>query len=150
MQRHHASWKLYFTIGTLTHISCNCQYCFFHFQLNVFMPFFVQLVLPYSVVRGELIVLQVNIHNYLPTSEWVRLIYDTTLPQISIHGYVHFLQIETICKFCLLMRSMLRFIGQIKIYRSNLKFHLIVNTRILDGCHSIVSWQVYCVLRHFQ
>lgn len=84
--------------------------------------------------------LQVNIHNYLPTSEWVRLIYDTTLPSISIHEYVHFLQIKTICKFDLLMRSMLRFIGQIQIYRPNLKFHLIVNIRILYGCHSIVSW----------
>ncbi|XP_063414101.1 CD109 antigen-like isoform X2 [Mytilus trossulus] len=45
-------------------------------NLNVFMPFFMQLVLPYSVVRGELVVLQINIHNYLATSEWVLVILE--------------------------------------------------------------------------
>ncbi|XP_062575223.1 CD109 antigen-like [Saccostrea cucullata] len=34
-------------------------------NLRVFQPFFVSLTLPYSVIRGELVVLQVNVFNYL-------------------------------------------------------------------------------------
>ena len=36
----------------------------FPFQLTVFQPFFVSMQLPYSVVRGELVVVQANVFNY--------------------------------------------------------------------------------------
>ncbi|XP_045204949.2 CD109 antigen-like isoform X1 [Mercenaria mercenaria] len=35
-------------------------------KLNTFMPFFVSLQLPYSVVRGEKVILQANVFNYSP------------------------------------------------------------------------------------
>ncbi|XP_052244580.1 pregnancy zone protein-like [Dreissena polymorpha] len=38
-------------------------------QLQVSLPFFVSVNLPYSVIRGEKIILQVNIHNYSPLQQ---------------------------------------------------------------------------------
>lgn len=38
---------------------------YFVLQLEVFQPFFIFLNLPYSVVRGEQFILEVNIFNYL-------------------------------------------------------------------------------------
>lgn len=46
--------------------------CFF-LQLTVFLPFFVNLQLPYSVVRGELAVIQANIFNYLGQDHYVSI-----------------------------------------------------------------------------
>ena len=37
----------------------------FLFQFKTFRPFFVSLNLPYSVIRGEEVVLQGNIFNYM-------------------------------------------------------------------------------------
>ncbi|KAK3579106.1 hypothetical protein CHS0354_022127 [Potamilus streckersoni] len=45
-------------------------------SLETFMPFFVSLQLPYSVVRGEKIILQANIFNYLSTAVYALV----TLP----------------------------------------------------------------------
>ena len=41
------------------------KWCFIFFQLTVFKPFFVSLNLPYSVVRGEQLVLQAIVFNYM-------------------------------------------------------------------------------------
>lgn len=43
----------------------------FDFQLTVFLPFFVNLQLPYSVVRGELAVIQANVFNYRDQDHYV-------------------------------------------------------------------------------
>nr|AVP12646.1 CD109 antigene-like protein 1 [Littorina littorea] len=42
-------------------------------KLRVFRPFFVTLNLPYSVVRGEQVVIQAIVFNYLPTDQDVRV-----------------------------------------------------------------------------
>lgn len=44
--------------------SCICNVIFV-LQIETFKPFFVSLNLPYSVVRGEQVVLQANVFNYL-------------------------------------------------------------------------------------
>lgn len=36
--------------------------------LQAFQPFFVELTLPYSVIRGETFILKATVLNYLPTS----------------------------------------------------------------------------------
>lgn len=41
-------------------------------QLKVFQPFFVSLTMPYAVTRGELVVLQANVFNYLDRDVRVR------------------------------------------------------------------------------
>ena len=45
-------------------------------QVKVFKPFFVSLTLPYSVIRGEKLVLQATIFNYMasPVQVW-RMLY---------------------------------------------------------------------------
>ncbi|XP_062587000.1 CD109 antigen-like [Saccostrea cucullata] len=45
-------------------------------NLRVFQPFFVSLTLPYSVIRGELVVLQANVFNYLKKDIKVLIIID--------------------------------------------------------------------------
>lgn len=47
------------------------------FQMRVFRPFFVSLNLPYSVVRGEQLVLQAIVFNYLDRDANVTV----TLPE---------------------------------------------------------------------
>lgn len=44
----------------------------FVLQLEVFQPFFIFLNLPYSVVRGEQFILEVNIFNYLKEEAEVK------------------------------------------------------------------------------
>nr|XP_022323516.1 CD109 antigen-like isoform X2 [Crassostrea virginica] len=45
-------------------------------NLKVFQPFFVSLTMPYSVTRGELVVLQANVFNYLDRDVRVLVIID--------------------------------------------------------------------------
>ncbi|KAF4795896.1 CD109 antigen [Turdus rufiventris] len=47
-------------------------------ELEVFQPFFIFLNLPYSVVRGEQFILEVNIFNYLKEEAEVTVILDMT------------------------------------------------------------------------
>lgn len=42
-------------------------------QVEAFRPFFVSLTLPYSVVRGEQLVLQANVFNYMQDDMNVRI-----------------------------------------------------------------------------
>lgn len=44
----------------------------FVLQLEVFQPFFIFLNLPYSVIRGEQFILEVNIFNYLKEEAEVK------------------------------------------------------------------------------
>ncbi|XP_060581969.1 CD109 antigen-like isoform X2 [Ruditapes philippinarum] len=53
-------------------------------QLEVTMPFFVSVNLPYSVVRGEKVIIQVNIHNYSPQ----QLFTSISLKKSSEFDYV--------------------------------------------------------------
>uniref|UniRef100_A0A8C3RDG7 CD109 antigen n=1 Tax=Cyanoderma ruficeps TaxID=181631 RepID=A0A8C3RDG7_9PASS len=47
-------------------------------ELEVFQPFFIFLNLPYSVIRGEQFILEVNIFNYLKEEAEVTVILDMT------------------------------------------------------------------------
>ncbi|RMC13369.1 hypothetical protein DUI87_10904 [Hirundo rustica rustica] len=47
-------------------------------ELGVFQPFFIFLNLPYSVIRGEQFILEVNIFNYLKEEAEVAVILDMT------------------------------------------------------------------------
>ncbi|KAH3873335.1 hypothetical protein DPMN_036568 [Dreissena polymorpha] len=57
-------------------------------QLQVTLPFFVSVNLPYSVIRGEKIVLQVNIHNYSPQQQtsYVTLERSTEFDNLMVSG----------------------------------------------------------------
>ncbi|KAH3873347.1 hypothetical protein DPMN_036581 [Dreissena polymorpha] len=57
-------------------------------QLQVTLPFFVSVNLPYSVIRGEKIVLQVNIHNYSPLQQtsYVTLERSTEFDNLMVSG----------------------------------------------------------------
>ncbi|KAK3100032.1 hypothetical protein FSP39_013711 [Pinctada imbricata] len=45
-------------------------------NVEVFMPFFISLQLPYSVIRGEEVIIQANIFNYLPYEAEVLIILE--------------------------------------------------------------------------
>ena len=53
---------------TTHYLSFWCHELFLHFifQLTSFLPFFVNLQLPYNVIRGETAVVQANVFNYHP------------------------------------------------------------------------------------
>ncbi|XP_052770025.1 CD109 antigen-like isoform X2 [Mya arenaria] len=57
-------------------------------QLQVSLPFFVAVNMPYSVIRGEKVILQVNIHNYraIPLSTHVVLEKSEEFDNIIIDG----------------------------------------------------------------
>ncbi|WAR21624.1 CD109-like protein [Mya arenaria] len=57
-------------------------------QLQVSLPFFVAVNMPYSVIRGEKVILQVNIHNYraIPLSTHVILEKSEEFDNIIIDG----------------------------------------------------------------
>ncbi|XP_053383073.1 CD109 antigen-like [Mercenaria mercenaria] len=57
-------------------------------QLEVTMPFFLSVNLPYSVIRGEKVLIQVNIHNYSPQQlhTYVKLEKSAEFDNIVIDG----------------------------------------------------------------
>lgn len=65
-------------------------------QLKVFQPFFVSLTMPYAVTRGELVVLQANVFNYLDRDVRVRdmIIGSRTYP-LSKHNELLMHRINT-------------------------------------------------------
>ena len=60
-------------------------------QITVFRDFFVQLSLPYSVIRGEQIEVQATVYNYSPREIPVGLFLSNTFRNLHtcIHTYMH-------------------------------------------------------------
>eukprot|EP00117_Sycon_ciliatum_P038606 scpid4113/ scgid28657/ CD109 antigen; 150 kDa TGF-beta-1-binding protein; C3 and PZP-like alpha-2-macroglobulin domain-containing protein 7; Platelet-specific Gov antigen; p180; r150 len=54
-------------------------------KLRAFQEFFISLNLPYSVIQGEELVLQVNVFNYLDTSQETLVTLDST-PSLKVTG----------------------------------------------------------------
>ncbi|EPQ04921.1 Alpha-2-macroglobulin [Myotis brandtii] len=54
--------------------------------LQAFQPFFVELTMPYSVIRGEAFTLKATVLNYLPNCIWVRVHLEASPAFLAVPG----------------------------------------------------------------